>query len=322
MHFSLHHLNIHLDADEPVRSRVASILHYKGAAEYSGPATEAHLTFRLRTGTAAHVPSAARQVVRLGPGIDVLSLDGLTIITDYRSRIDLDTATSTAEGMVAPESEDAAGTTFYLITVSLLLLLRHGGLFSIHAAGIERDGHAALLIGHSDTGKSTTTINLVRRGWRYASDDSVGLLNCPEGVRALSLRRDFCLDPCSADFFPELSRHAWPSAPNDPGKWRVRMDLLFPGSYLPAMSPRTLVFPRLTGGPVSQAVPVEPSEALLLTAASSTLALPADAENTARQFKTIGTLVAGCNLVRLELGRDALDPPALDELFAGICAAS
>jgi hypothetical protein len=45
------------------------------------------------------------------------------------------------------------------------------GLSVLHSGAVARDGQAVLLVGSSGHGKTTLTLELMRRGWRFLSDD-------------------------------------------------------------------------------------------------------------------------------------------------------
>lgn len=59
-------------------------------------------------------------------------------------------------------------------------------LFALHAACLIRNGAAVLLLGPPGAGKSTLTLELMRRGFRYGSDD-VTLVTESGNVRGVSL---------------------------------------------------------------------------------------------------------------------------------------
>ena len=75
-----------------------------------------------------------------------------------------------------PDRVRATDVTSSLTIIAALLLVRDGRT-AIHAAAVAHPetGEAWLLAGDSFSGKSTTTANLIRAGWRYLSDDYVVL---------------------------------------------------------------------------------------------------------------------------------------------------
>ena len=72
-----------------------------------------------------------------------------------------------------------------------------------HAASIVKDGKAILLAGESGEGKTTLTVSLVKRGFRYLSDD-LSVIH-PETLKALPTPKAVHLKGESMEFFPSLS---------------------------------------------------------------------------------------------------------------------
>jgi hypothetical protein len=73
-----------------------------------------------------------------------------------------------------------------LFTLPLCELTKRRGLFSLHAAGLCRDGRALLLPGQSGAGKSTLAVALARAGFGLLGDDTVFLARRPGGLRVLA----------------------------------------------------------------------------------------------------------------------------------------
>ncbi len=140
----------------------------------------------------SHLPSTAREVLR-GDGFRGLQDGDEFYLTDGASVLRLEPRKGRGEARLAPS--------FFLKPLllrqnfwvfALLKLLRPSGIYGLHAAGlVAEDGTGVLVVGQSGSGKSTLAIALVRRGWRYLSDDAVLLRSRPEGVEALALRRHF-----------------------------------------------------------------------------------------------------------------------------------
>jgi hypothetical protein len=90
---------------------------------------------------------------------------------------------------------DAAAELFTLLTVSAALLLGRLGRALVHAAAVtDPAGRAWLLVGDTHAGKTTTTINLVRGGWGFLSDDHVVAFPGPGGVEIEGWPRPFHVD--------------------------------------------------------------------------------------------------------------------------------
>jgi hypothetical protein len=191
-------------------------------------------------------------------------------------------------------------------------LLRHQGLFSLHAAGLVRGDRHVLFVAQSDSGKSTATLQLLRRGWSYVTDDVVLLSANHEDrpVTAWSFRRELSVDNDAAATFPELGGVDWPTMLYDSNKWRIDPERLYPGRYQPSMRPRLLLFPDIVDAAASTLVPMPASEALRrLTVQSGLLAAP-DATLARRHLDLFTRLLRQCAVYHLQAGRDVLVAPA------------
>jgi hypothetical protein len=135
------------------------------------------------------------------------------------------------------------------------LLLWQRRRLTLHAAlVVTPDGRAVALAGDSGAGKSTTTVELIRRGWRYACDD-VAELALP-GPQAVPFERPVHLSDDAARLLgadPAVGR---------PLPWRSKR--------VYALEPDLLVRPlaavvRLSAAPVDRPVAqvLEPVEALM-----------------------------------------------------------
>ena len=75
------------------------------------------------------------------------------------------------------------------LLIVLIFLWKRTGRFHIHAGtAIDPHGRGWMLIGHSQSGKSTTTALLAARGWRVGTDDIAFLTDCGERVGVLGFR--------------------------------------------------------------------------------------------------------------------------------------
>jgi hypothetical protein len=97
----------------------------------------------------------------------------------------------------ANNEPDVIADVFGMLTITAALLLGRLGRALVHAAAVvsPESGEAWLLVGDAHSGKSTTTANLIRAGWRYLSDDHVVLSRDSDGrILAEGWPRDFHLD--------------------------------------------------------------------------------------------------------------------------------
>lgn len=85
----------------------------------------------------------------------------------------------------------------YATGARALLTLRRR--FNLHATlVVSPAGEAVAILGDSTAGKSTTTIALVRRGWRLAADDIVEVVPGPDGLTAHPVDRPIHLSDDAA----------------------------------------------------------------------------------------------------------------------------
>jgi hypothetical protein len=129
----------------------------------------------------------------------------------------------------------------------LLKLLRPLGIYSLHAAGLSTShGEGVLLVGPTESGKSTLAIGLIRVGWRYLSDDAVLLRDHSQGVEALACRRSFYIDAArSADYSDFCLGDEEPDS-NGGRRRNVGINEAYPAQYIAQCLPRIVIFPKIT----------------------------------------------------------------------------
>lgn len=211
--------------------------------------------------------------------------------------------------------EDLAGDLWTLshplATLPLVELLKRRGLYSVHAAGLCRDGRGLILPGTSGAGKSTLTLALARAGFGLLGDDTLFLARRPEGLRLLAFPDEVDLTEQTVAFFPEIAPRL--TAPR-PG-WRkrqLRPEDAFGAEVVWECAPGHLVFPRVAGRDESRLIPLEAGEALLELAPNVLLTEPASSQ---AHLDALAGLTAESACWRLETGRD-LD--AAVRLLAGL----
>ncbi|MEV4999786.1 hypothetical protein [Nocardioides sp. LML1-1-1.1] len=97
----------------------------------------------------------------------------------------------------------------YATATRALLSLRHR--FNLHGGlVVAPDGRAWALLGESTAGKSTTAVELVRRGWTLASDDIAEVVPGPDGALALPVARPLHLsDPAARALGADVEQGRW-----------------------------------------------------------------------------------------------------------------
>jgi hypothetical protein len=145
----------------------------------------------------------------------------------------------------------------------LVKLLRPRGIYSLHAAGVVTSkGLGLLIIGESNSGKSTLAIGLVRQGWGYLSDDALLLRHQADGAEALAFRKHFYVNAGAAAAYADLPLGEEMLDNAGGRKQRVRIEAAYPGQYMPGCIPRVLLFSRIVPCPYSTLRPLDRPSAL------------------------------------------------------------
>ena len=91
-----------------------------------------------------------------------------------------------------------------LTFTALAPLLRRRGYYLIHAFAAARDGRAALIVGPSCSGKTTTGLSLLLDGWHLLGNDVVLLREGPDGIYALPTPGTIHVRPPTFDLLPQI----------------------------------------------------------------------------------------------------------------------
>lgn len=311
MRFRLHGLCVAAhSSDAHLQTLLADALVFKSAERE--PRDDARPDLSLAIDVDAAVPEAPAGVHEIGTderGLGVSFSDDVYYVTHASVYLRVEPSAGRATGTVrAPRDAYERAQLYQAVSVALMLLLRARGLHALHAAALAHGDVAALFVAESDSGKSTTALNLVRQGWDFVSDDTV-LLRAGAQVEALCFRRDFCVDPDATELFPELDERVWPPSPSNPDKWRVDIGALYPGRLRAAMMPTLLVLPRIVDRAESRLVPIAPTEALMHLMLQGVLFLTPQARWAQPLMAALGALTQQAATYRLEAGRDALERP-------------
>jgi hypothetical protein len=319
--YRLHHLRLRLRAAPgPHAEHAHDALVYKGAqrvmrgtADAAPPDIEVQV---LTAGGAIPVPPDAEPVVVHEHGLEVLHApDGYYVRADWVAAHVEPEAARVAIAPLGPLPDDPGRAVFYLLIVALTPILQRLGLYGLHAAALVPDGggDGLLIAAPSGSGKTTTTLTLVRHGWTPVSDDALLLRTgggaSGQAVEALAFRRDVCLRPEAAGPFPEILSRDWPRSPSDPTKWRVDVGEAFGAAVADACVPRLLLVPEITEAAESRLVPLERAASLQHLAACSAIRLSADPADTTRQLGVFYQLTAQARPYRFLAGRDVMDAP-------------
>lgn len=266
-------------------------------------------------------PPAARPTLRIGPveGWIYPSGDLVTLLSRDRSvagEIDLSHLKTTigvspqAARPIASEAEPRNAAVFSALTLASALLLNRMRRALLHAAAVVApDGGAWLLVGDAFAGKTTTTVNLIRSGWDWISDDHLILSRAPDGALfAEGWPRAFHLDRGYETGLSTGERDAVDPATFGPGRWRRGAPLA------------GVLFPRVVEEQPTATAATTAGDALprLIRQSPWLLADPA----VARDVLSLLTDAIARDTYHLRLGHDSYqDPARLVDALAAIAPA-
>lgn len=209
-------------------------------------------SIHVREGDVPEAP-ATMPTLTIGPVRGWMS-DRYLILRGSHAGGDVDLASCRAV-LRAPEgggNVECEADVYGMLTIAAGVLLAGLSRALIHGAAAAPPGPSGawLLLGDSESGKSTTCATLCRAGWSYLSDDQVILSAAPRGVTVEGWVRPFHLD----DGW-ERRKRAGRRGSHDP-------EALFPGGRLPTSALAGVLLPRVSPKHSTALAPVDPAEAL------------------------------------------------------------
>jgi hypothetical protein len=188
--------------------------------------------------------------------------------------------------------------------------LRLGGLYVLHAAGVVEPvtGTGIVVVGHSNSGKSSLTIRLAGAGWRYLSDDMLVLAEEEGEIEAWAFRRIFSVSSSSLANSGLSNLDAALGAPvnSDPSKRKLEPRIMFPESFVESCRPRVLLFPILTGEAESRVGKLSGGEAMSRLIRQCPWA-SYDAGTAREHLRVLGLLAKQSSSYSLAAGLDLLE---------------
>jgi hypothetical protein len=184
-------------------------------------------------------------------------------------------------------------------------ILESRGCRFVHAAAVATAQGGALLAGRGGSGKSTTAMLCVERGFDYAGDDYVAI-GIDDAPHAHALFTSAKLSASSIASLPFL-RSAIRVAADGEEKGVAMLGELFPQQIASTFPLRAVIVPRVAGG-TSGLRRISGGEALRALAPTTLLQLPG---NGADAFAHLADLVRRLPAWSLELGDDRAEIPGL-----------
>ncbi len=197
----------------------------------------------------------------------------------------------------------------YLVHSALIELLRHRGLYTIHATALEMHGLGVLIPGNSGRGKTTSFVSLLRSGYRYLSDDHPLIRDVGTHVEVLPFPMMVKLTDTTAAFFPELRDAPDHMFRPGVGKRLFHAEDVFATSIGRRCRPALVLFPNVVDSPRSHLESLSKSRAIEVLLPQTLLVY--DRAVASRQFQVLAKLVQQVDCYRLHFGRDVLDLPNL-----------
>jgi hypothetical protein len=216
---------------------------------------------------------------------------------------------------VAPErwaAEEREGLVFLLASE----VLRATRVYPLHAAAVERDGRAVLILGSSGAGKSTSLLSLMQAGWRCLSDDHPLICDTTDGPRVLSWPARLELTAETARLVGGLSEVRVRTGER---KLWLYPEELGAGVAGASAAPVLLLFPKVVDWPVSSVEAVSSRFALEELLRLGMVVV--DRETAAHQFSLLARLARESARARLFFGSDVERLPALVDRLLDTAAA-
>lgn len=231
------------------------------------------------------------------------------IITDHFSTLCIEQGSGTGLFSIHPSFHTKTISSKYnFFMIGLIYLFSHQGLYDLHGAALSHHGTGYLFVGDSKSGKSSIAISLVRKGWNYASDDSLLLKATKNQVDVLSFRKRFYIDPSRVSKYPELDVLIAMENYTDETKCFLDLDEVYPDRFQPVISPVFLLFTKITTKQKSAIQPVSKGMAFAnILKQSASIFFNRQATNV--QADILKKLINQCRCYELHAGRDLYDNP-------------
>lgn len=299
---------------EKVRGAIDDFFYMKSELPAPGPP---HMTVMFENNYSSfNVPESAMEFVS-SSSLDILK-DGdvyYLLREDAVSQLDLSNSTGIVRTGASFWKKTAKSQQEFLM-LSLIWLLHRHGLYALHANGLVKDNFGILLTGNSGSGKSTTSLSLIRQGWSYQSDDAILLKARAGGIESIAFQKGISFDPNLADHYPELNGYGKPSLNGQ--KRFLDITSIYPHGFIYSSFPKILIFPEVTNYKKSGLVPIWGAEVLIMLIKNSG-GIMVDKNITGRQLEMLQKLISQTRSYRLLLGHDLHEgPEKISEILSGI----
>ena len=235
-----------------------------------------------------------------GSSIYLSSIDG--------SLVHLDPIDRKSRGYLSKEILNDTERLFSLITATLVKMLEYHSIHFLHAAALESHGVGFLISGDGGCGKTTTSLSLLRAGFKYLSDDSLFFTDVHDRIEVYPLSNKLHIDKDLSRRFPELMNGKKQPIP-EKTKLPVDVSEIYPGSFITHMTPNVIIFPKITLHDKTKIHPLEQIQAYNKLLTQTILSF--DKNIAEKQLKILQKLVSKTLSYELFSGKDVYKNPSL-----------
>lgn len=300
-----------IEIDFSTDNKLSSLISYYFHPFYEGENSWDVKSIRFKLRLVKEPPSVPANSVKAinSPAVTIYDNRGKIYFSSKSgSVICLDPIKRKAEGFFKNETLRNSEESFSLLGASIIEVLKYYGLYFLHAAALYVNKVAYLITGDSGSGKTTTSLSLVREGFQYVSDDSLFLSDSKGEITVSPMYQYFHVDEDLSKHFPEISGG---KAPKIPEGTKVPIDIsrFYPGSFIPVLRPDVIIFPKIISEERSMLNPLSQTESYkkLLKQTS----LPADKNISRDQLRILEKLVKQTKGFELLSGRDIYEDSKL-----------
>jgi len=254
------------------------------------------------------LPPSKNEAVDTLSSYDLETVFGRSVTLNYYGILPMGAAAyDLDQGFAIGYLEDFASYTQWKVThlylfVLLIELLRGQGLYWVHAGCVTLDHRAVLLIGQSGAGKTTTSVNLTKHGFKFVSEDRVFLRSHSNGVEVLGFPIEIALTKKTTELLTFTQAfvdedHVWK------GKVKLKPDMVF-GKDIMQLSgrPEVILFTEVGELSDSEFIRLPRAEALKRMLTNSLLVSQPNVSR--KHFDVLSKLVQQSRCYSLKLGRD------------------
>lgn len=237
--------------------------------------------------------------------------DGHRLIADFHEQglVIIDDREGIAEGYIIQPQAMHPDIRVGMFHFGLVELLKHRGLYTIHATALEKYGRGILIPGFSGRGKTTTFLSLLRSGYRCLSDDHPLLRTRGDSVDLLPFPVKVDVTEPTIAFFPELRDAPESALGQGVRKQFFYVEDMYPGGTGQTCKPAVIIFPHVVDHPTSWLEPLSRRQALEELLPHGLLVYHEDIAR--REFQVLSQLIQQVDSYRLHFGRNVLELPEL-----------